>query len=303
MISRRKVMVGALAGVVIPCVTIPTPARADSTATLQAAMNTAVANGLPLVLDPITYTCTRLNVPNGLVMIGAGNPGGYGIAIGAHTKIALANGTNDHLLYGAGSIAHVRISNIHFDGNKNNNSSGDVIRLTNATSSQEAQWHIRDCFIEAGADNGIYVGTNRRAVQISDCTVNYNGDYAVRIQGSDSHVDRCIIGSNLVGGVSVGGAVTNITNCDIYGNGTSGNTGTGDAITINSTITKVAVTNNRIDRNRRHGVFVNPQCDDIIIALNMFHGNSVHSPGTYLDIRNVSDLDVQIGLNAFNPVA
>lgn len=300
MITRRQFVMGGVA-VVAPCV-VPMPTTDDATSTLQRAMDEAVSAGRPLVLDPITYRVGRLNVPNGLVMIGAGNPGGYGVPIGAHTKIALIANTNDHMIYGAPGVAHVRISGVHLDGNKNNNKSGDIIHIEDSTP-QEAQWHIRDCFIEAAASNGIYVGAGRRAVQISDNTVNYCGAYGIRVLGSDAHVDRCIVGSNLGSGVAVGGTVCSINECDIYGNGTVGNTLTGDGISVLSTLTKVAIKGNRIDRNRRHGVLLSAGCEDIIVALNMFHGNSTHEAGRFDDVKVVTIKPVIVKDNTYSATA
>lgn len=261
---NRRTLIGALAA--MPVVRVGA-VEGDATRALQSAMDSAVSSGLPLVLDPTTYRTRTLNVPNGLVMVAA-TPGGYGVPIGAHAKIVLMEGTNDHLLRGAPGVAHVRIDGVHFDGNKNNNERGDIIHLDDAKTPEEAQWHIRDCFIEAGATNGIYVGNGRRAVQISDTTLNYNRACGARLNGSDAHLDRCILGSNQATGVGVGGTVCNIGECDIYGNRTG--------ITVYSTLTKVMIRGNRIDRNADHGVYVSERCGDVLISENIFHSNAAN---------------------------
>lgn len=259
---ERRTFVAGLAGAfVVPALRAPTDV--DDTRVVQDAMNECVTQGVPLVLYPQTYVCRSLNVPNGLVMTG-NTPGGYGVKIGAHPVIALKAGTNDHLLKGAPDVAHVRITGVHFDGNKNNNDYGDIIHLDPATP-REAQWHIRDCFIEAAPSNGIFVGAGRRAVQISDSTVNYNRNYGMALYGSDAHVDRCIVGTNGVGGLGIGGTVVNVNECDIYNNKTG--------ITVFSTLTKVMIRGNRIDRQSR-GVYVSPKCKDILITHNIFHMNA-----------------------------
>jgi len=239
----------------------------DATTYLQTMMDSAAREGKPLVLDPITYSCRSLMVPNGLVMT-AHSPGGYGVPIGAHAKIELIAGTNDHLLRGAPGVAHVRIEGVHFDGNKNNNSRGDVIHLDDVSTPEEAQWHVRDCFIEAGATNGIYVGNGRRCAQISDSTINYNRSVGVRLNGSDAHLDRCIIGSNGELGVGVGGTVADIHACDIYNNKTG--------ITVFSTLTKVTIRANRIDRHTRNGVLISRECRNVVLAHNVLHRNQAH---------------------------
>ncbi len=252
----------------IPGVTVgAVPTSTDATVVLQNAMNTAARLGTPLILDPVTYTVRSLTVPNGLVMVAA-TPGGYGVPIGAHTKIELMSGTNDHLLKGGKGVAHVRITGVHFDGNKNNNTRGDVINLADVSTPEEAQWHIRDCFIEAGATNGITVGNGRRCVQISDSTINYNRAVGVRLNGSDAHLDRCIIGTNGEIGVGVGGTVCDVHACDIYNNRTG--------VVIYSTLTNVTLRGNRIDRHSRQGILISKECRNIIVAHNMLHMNAAH---------------------------
>lgn len=243
------------------------PVAGDATSLMQKAMDDAASKGRPLILDPVTYTCRSLNVPKGLVMVAA-TSGGYGVQIGAHAKIALAAGTNDHLLKGAVGVGHVRIYGVHFDGNKNNNDRGDIIHLDDTSKPEEAQWHIRDCFIEAGATHGIYVGNGRRCVQISDSTINYNRSVGVRLNGSDAHLDRCIIGTNGELGVGVGGTVCDVHACDIYNNRTG--------VTVYSTLTKVTIRANRIDRHSRQGILISKDCRNIIVVHNMLHQNQAH---------------------------
>lgn len=262
-------------------------AKTDVTARIQAAMNTAVTFGAELYIGPGEYLVTGLTVPNGLVMRGA-SPSGHGISVTGETRISLKSGSNTHMFLGKIGVAHVRLSNLHLDGNKNNNTSGDIIHLDDAVTAQEAQWHIRDCFIDAAAGYGILVGSGRRAVQISDCTINYSKLSGIRMNGSDGHIDRCILGSNLEHGIGIGGTVCNVNDCDIYGNGTSANTNTGDAISIFSTITMVNIRGNRMDQNKRHGVLISASAAGISVAGNMFHGNSQHGNGNHHDIQVTS---------------
>ena len=246
---------------------------ADATTAVQKAMDSAARSGRPLLLDPITYTCGPLVVPNGLVMV-APSPSGYGASrVEPHAKIELAAGSNDHLLRGAEDVAHVRLTGVHFDGNKNNNILGDVIHLDD-TEPQEAQWHIRDCVIESGASYGVYVGNGRRCVQISDSTINYNRLVGVRLNGSDAHIDRCIVGSNGEAGIGVGGTVCDVHACDIYNNGIG--------IVVYSTLTKVTIRANRVDKHVNQGLLISAQCRDIIVTNNIFHSNVV-------DVTDVSN--------------
>lgn len=259
----------------------------DVTATIQAAMNKAVATGTELYIGPGEYLVRQLNVPKGLMMRGY-SAGGTGIDVGKHTRFNLKSGTNAHMLKGAVGAAHVRISNIHFDGNKNNNTSGDIIHLDDAGTAEEGQWHIRDCFLDAAAGYGIYVGAGRRAVQISDSSICYSRLSGIRMNGSDGHIDRCILGTNLEHGIGIGGTVCNVNDCDIYGNGTTADTNTGDGITIFSTITLASIRGNRIDQNKRHGVLISGSCEAITVSGNMFHGNSQHGNGNHNGVHVVS---------------
>ncbi len=256
----------------------------DSTSAIQAAIDQSVSAGVALFVPPGTYMVKKLQAKTGLTMIGH-SPSGYGIAYNKATTFGLIGGTNDHLLNGAVGVAHVRIERIRFDGNKNNNTSGNIINLVNAGVAEECQWHIRDCFMDAAAGYGIYVGSGRRAVQISDCTCNYSKLSGIRINGSDAHVDRCILGSNMEHGIGIGGTVCNVNDCDIYGNGTNGDNNTGDGITIYSTLNQIGIHGNRIDQNRRHGILVSGSNSAITITGNILHGNSQHANGSHDDIR------------------
>lgn len=275
-------------------------AATDSTDAIQAAMNKAVAVGARLYVPPGEYLVTQLVAPAGLVMTGQ-TPSGSGIDVTKQTRFSLKSGTNAHMLVGTQGSAHVRISNIHFDGNKNNNTSGDIIHLDDVATAEECQWHIRDCFIDAGAGYGIYVGSGRRAVQISDNTLNYCRLSGARINGSDAHVDRCIVGTNMEHGIGVGGTVCNINDCDIYGNGTDGDTNTGDGISVFSTLTQVNIRGNRIDQNKRHGVLVGSNCESIIVDNNVFHGNSQHGNGSHHGVSILSTKgSITVNANTFS---
>ncbi len=237
----------------------------DSTKGIQRAIDEASHAGQPLWCPVGLYRVRTLYARNGLVMSGV-HPGGYGLDVAQQTRFGLIAGTNASMFVGPSDTAHVRLNRIHFDGNKNNNKTGNVIDLTAVSNPVEAQWHITDCFIDAAPENGIFVGFGRRAVKISDCTVNYCGQNGIRINASDAHVDRCIVGSNRVHGIGVGGTVCNIESCDIYGNGE-------DGICIYSTIQMVGLHGNRIDRNKRYGISLSGRNKAVSITGTIFHSN------------------------------
>jgi hypothetical protein len=209
----------------------------DDTAAIQAWMNAAAAQGKVALHPGGMARHGAVNVPHGLQMQGVSS-GGFGILVpdAQQSRFAVLAGVNQNVWNGAVGVAHVHFRNVHFDGNKNNNTSGDLFHVDAASTPEEAQWVWSGCFIEAGAGHGIYVGAGRRACKIVEkTTVNYNRLCGIRIDGSDGEIHRCIIGSNLVDGIQVGASVTRIVACDIYGNGTSGDSGTGNGVNVLST--------------------------------------------------------------------
>ena len=245
----------------------------DDTAALQAAITAGAAAGIPVYFPPGVYRTKRLDVPAGAVLQGAGS-GGHGIVLTESllTTFALIAGTNDHLLHGAQGSAHVRIRDIHLDCNKNNNTSGNGIHLDDVGTAEEAQWHIRDCFIEAAAGYCLYIGTGRRGVAARDSLFMYAGASGIRINGSDAQIEKCLVGSNAVDGIQPAATVIRITDCDIWGNGTSGSGGNG--IDVLSTISDVIIKGNGIDRNLGNGIYIGSGANRISIIGNDLHSNS-----------------------------
>jgi hypothetical protein len=274
----------------------------DDTAAIQAWMNAAATTGKIAFHPGGVARHGALTVPNGLRMEGV-HPGGYGVSVPnvQHSRFTAKAGVNTNLWTGAVGVAHVRIANLHFDGNKNNNTSGNMFHLTATGTAEEAQWVWSNCFLEAAAGHGIFIGAGRRGCKIVDkSTINYHGGSGLRIEGSDAEVNRCIIGSNLTHGVEVGASITRVNACDIYGNGTAGNSSTGSGIVVLSTISQVAIIGNGIDRNLRHGISLNSTTKAITIADNMLHSNSQDSNGGAHGIFvNTDDATTSITGNTF----
>lgn len=237
----------------------------DCTETVQRAIDRAVDRGVPLYVPAGLYRVRTLYARNGLIMTGS-HPGGYGIPVARDARFGLVAGHNASMFVGKPGVAHVFLSGLHFDGNKNNNQKGSAIDIQEVKTPEECQWRIRDCFIEAAPEHGIYIGHGRRAVKISDCTINYNGQNGIRVNASDAHIDRCIIGSNKAHGIGVGGTVCNIESCDIYQNE--------DGICIYSTLNMVGIHGNRIDRQRRNGITVTKDNKAISVTGSIFHSNA-----------------------------
>lgn len=250
----------------------------DDTAAVQAAMDFAAAAGRVCFLPAGLYRVRQLVVPHGLILAGA-HQGGFGTGVPdtAQTRLGLIAGSNTPMLYGPPGVAHVTITRVHLDGNKNNNTAGDLVHLADAAVPEEAQWHLRDCFLDAAAGNGVYVGAGRRAVKVSDCTVNYSRATGIVLAGSDSHVQRCIVGSNGGHGIRIAASIARVYDCDIYGNGTPGDPATGNGITVASTITAAIVHGCGIDRNQRNGIFLARGAGLVTVQQCLFHSNSRHA--------------------------
>jgi hypothetical protein len=269
----------------------------NDTAAIQAALNVGGITYFP----PGRYAISSLNIPPGAVLRGSSSSG-YGIVLSENqhsTLVRIAN-TNQHMLVGAQGAAHVRIENMHLDGNKNNNTSGDGIHINQIVTPEEGQWRINNCFIEANPGYGVFIGSGRRACRVTDTDIQYSGSSGLRIDGSDSVITRCILGTHAVDGIQVGASVTRITDCDIYGNGTSGNTGTGNGINVLSTISQVMIKGCGIDRNLRHGVYLSPNSLAVSIVGCDFHANSqdVNGGAHHINVNTTSGI-ITLAANVF----
>lgn len=245
----------------------------DDTAAIQAAITAGGNAGIPVYFPPGIYRISgSLNASAGTVLQGA-NSGGFGVVIAeslVSTIAAMAN-MNAPLILGAQGAAHVRIRDLHLDCNKNNNTSTVGISLTDVGTAEEAQWRIENCFIEAAASYGIYVGSGRRAVKIRYTDIMYCST-GVRFNGSDGEINASIVGSCTVDGIGVGAPVTRILNCDIFGN-------TQNGVDVFSSINQVLISGNGIDRNGANGVYLASSVSTVSIINNDFHSNSQTTNG------------------------
>jgi hypothetical protein len=120
----------------------------------------------------------------------------------------------------------------------------------------------------------------------------YSGAEGIRINGSDSGFDTCIVGNSASDGIGIGTTVTRITNCDIFKN----------SIGINCySFTKaVTISGCGIDRNTNQGINVNPNADGIAIIGNHLHSNSYINAGNPHIYVNTTTGNVTIAANAFD---
>ena len=241
----------------------------DDTAAIQAAINA----GPVVYFPPGQYRTKRLELAAGTTLLGA-NSGGYGVLLSdsLQSHLTLIAGTNDHMLHLAQCVAHARIRDLHLDGNKNNNTAGDLVHADDVATPEECQLRMERVYVDASAGYGIYIGNGRRAVKVQDSVINYSASAGIRINGSDALVRNCIIGSNTTDGIQAGASIARIVECDIYGN-------TQNGVNVLSTITQVIMENNGIDRNGLNGVYLGSGADQISIIANNFHSNSQATNG------------------------
>lgn len=263
----------------------------DDTAAIQAAINAA---GAPVFFPPGVYLTGRLEMRVGTVLQGSQQSNYAFPTPSGQSSVLKAKGSlNDHLVHGAAGIANVQIRNLGLDGNKANNSSGDLIHLDSATA-QDAAWHIVDCYLDSAAYDGIQIGSGRQAVKVQRTWVMQSFHNGITVNGSDTGLDACMVGQSGADGVNVGGSgwVVHLSNCDIW---SSTNTG----INVNSGVTMVTVTGCGIDRNQKHGIYVGDTVTGVTVVGCMVHSNSQVTDNTYPNIQMSSSGEMTVYATTF----
>jgi len=194
----------------------------------------------------------------------------------------LDDGVDDHLIYGPSGAAHVRIADLHLDGNKAGNVSGDLIHLADAGEAEEAQWHITDCYLENSSNYGLYVGLRRQAVKMGRSGIYGSTSTGAVLHGSDCELQTVIVGRSGLDGIEATGWVTRIVGCDVWGSGRTG-------INLYAGVHEVAVIGTGIDRNQRHGLYVGGGCDGVSVLGCAFHTNSQEAHDCYPHIKQDTD--------------
>ena len=242
----------------------------DATAAVQSAINAATVVYFP----PGTYLTGTLTLKPGTVLIGAGSSGVFQPApADAQSVLKLKDGTNDDLLVGPAATSWVRIHGLHLDGNKANNTAGDLIHLDDATA-QDTGWHITDCQLDNAAHDGIHIGSGRQAVKVNRTWVMRSANNGITMNGADGGLDTVLIGLSGVSGVSIGANawVTHLNHCDIWSSGQ-------DGINSSAGAFSVSITGCGIDRHQRQGLVVGG--GSVSVVGGSFHSNSQVSDGTY----------------------
>ena len=291
----------------------------NDTTAIQNTINAADASGdtTPIVYFPEgQYRISQITLPAGIVLQGVhssayGVPGGNmdkpGWPVSVLESIA---SSNEDMVVMADTKNYQRIYDLGIDGNKNNNTSGGGIHISDGASGQECQVILERVFVFNTADSGIYLGKNRRAVKVINCVSNYsaNGD-GITVTNSASTIQGCIFGSNARAGICLGSttglrwasfgnnnasAVTHVFNNDIYSNLVG--------ISVGKSSWGSLILGNGLDRNSNEGVAVYDGYNTVIHC-NCFHSNGTATDNTYGHVGVGSSVSqVAIGGNDFGPL-
>ena len=263
----------------------------DDTAAIQAAINAA---GPPVYFPPGTYLTGRLETLVGTVLQGSQQSNyTFPTPAGRASVLKLKNGVNDHLIHGSAGIANVQIRNMGLDGNKANNTGGDLIHLDTATA-QDTAWHIVDCYLTNAAFDGIQISSGRQAVKVQRTWIVQSTHNGITLNGSDTGIDACLIGLSGNDGVNIGGIgwVAHLANCDIWSS-------TGTGINVNNGVQMVSIVNCGVDRNQKHGIYVGDTVTGVTVVGGMIHSNSQATDNTYPNIQMSSSGELTVHATTF----
>jgi hypothetical protein len=262
----------------------------DDTSAVQAAIN----SGTVIYFPAGTYLVGTLTLQPGTVLIGDGSGGVFEpVPATMMSTLKLKNGTNGSLLLGPAHTSWVRIRDLHLDGNKANNTAGDLIHLDDSTA-QDTAWHIIDCTLDNSPHDGIYIGSGRQAIKVNRTWIMRSTNNGITLNGADCGLDTVLIGLSGSNGVYIGASVEHLSNCDIWSSTANG--------VLCDNVNMVTLTNCGIDRHQQSGLVV--QGGGAVDVLGcMFHSNSQATNNTYPHISvtggAVTVLGTQFGFDGF----
>lgn len=284
---------------------------ADDTKAVQAAVNYATSiNAVTFFPSSgaASYRVSQLVIPAGAVLEGV-SPGTYPAneALACVSTLARLAGTNRDLLSIPDGSNYCRIRDIQIDGNKQNNTAGDGIHISDAAAGQEGQVVIERCYVHDNPGHNIYLGHFRRANKVIHSVCNYAAKDGICVAGSDNTVTHNICGSNARAGINLGtsaalrwaadasphcSAVTHVISNDIYGNLVGINVSSGSWGSV--------ISSNGIDRNHDEGVAVCDGTTPAAICMNVFHSNGTAADNAYPHVGlGPGVLGVEIAANIF----
>ncbi|MEU9333143.1 glycosyl hydrolase family 28-related protein [Streptomyces sp. NPDC048290] len=244
----------------------------DGTTDDTAAVQSAIDAGGVTYFPPGIYAVGTLHARLGMVLRGLTRSAyAYPVPATQSSTLKLRTGTNGHLIVGADGINNVQISDLAFDGNKANNTSGDIVHI-DAASAQDTSWHLYDCYLDNSPHDGIFIGSGRQAVKITRTWVMRSGNNGVTLSGADGGLDAVLIGLSGSNGVYIGGSVEHLSNCDIWSSDGNG--------IICDNVNQVSLVNCGIDRHKQAGLVVQGGGAVTVVGC-MFHSNSQQTNNTY----------------------
>ena len=262
----------------------------DDTWAFRNAINYASTNNLIVFVPVGVFLVSSLNLPSYIVIQGVSGISQHPKDFKNASVIAQIPSTNNHLIIGEDGCEYVQLRDLHFVGNKNQQSElNDCIHL-NQGEGQEAQWRLERVVIRDFKGNGIHTSFNRRAIRVIDCNI-YNCNNGIELNGTDNLVTDTLIHNNDKNGISVNSYVNKIISCEIFRNEQNG-------IALFSSAHHVTIIGNGINNNSRCGIYTDDNSSDISIVSNSIRTNSLLSDGGYSDIEVKGD-NISIISNTF----
>lgn len=262
--------------------------QTDNTAFLQMLID----GGDIISLPPGIFLTGPLTMKSGTHFRGVG-AGTFGVPSDPRNMTILKPipGINADLLVGPPGTADVKLCDFQIDMTGNTGGRGIVLQDGN---SEEAQWKLKRLYLHHVPGIAVYIGTQRRCVHLSEVVINRCLNQGIQIKGSDAVIDQCTIGQNAKEGIVILDAVARINNCDIFWNLA------GIAVAFSW---GALISGNSIDRNMRHGVYIDPNTYGVSLVSNVFNSNSQELEGGFAHIDvNAAKQIAALG-NIFGPSA
>jgi hypothetical protein len=255
-------------------------AAGDDSTNDTAAIASWLAVPGPRYAPPGTYLTDLMTAPHGMHIIGV-NSGTYNNTFSdtQRTRFKLRPNQNSHLLNIPTTANRVIITDIEFDGNKGNQTTGNGngINFAADTVQNEAQAILRGVYTHDCRGSGVMVDGWRQAVHMHDVVSNFNTQHGIRLIGTDAVVSGAICGDNTIDGISVEGSTTDIVRPALYNNR--------NGINIASGIKRIRVAGGNVDKNLRQGIYIATTCNGISVVGVGFTSNGRETNNTYPHIQ------------------
>lgn len=214
---QTRVNLGALVGAV-------SGDGQDNTAVFQAAIDLLSSPTAHVVfyVPPGVWVTDGLKLRSNITIEGD-NPGGYGDTSTTRPSILKLKPSAARPLLGDFDTStpnfNVKIRNLQLDGNKANQSvARHGVQLYDTGVGGDYLWHIENCYIHDFKGDGIWAGTFRRAVRVTNTQVQFCDGNGITLYSTDNTVLASLIGQNTGVGIDIYASTQHITGCDIFTN-------------------------------------------------------------------------------------